>query len=249
MVGPMPDTFRNTHSRLPLYQQLRDHILSNIAAGHWPPGEAIPTESALTRHYGVAIGTVRRAVDTLVQEGLLERSQGRGTFVRRPDFDRTFLRFFRQRLEEGAPEVPEGRVLSRTRQAATSDVAAALGCTTGDDVIHLVRLRLIDDTPLLLEDIWLPLPLFEPLLELPFPALGPLLYPIYEKRCGCIVASARETLTIGEADVDTAHRLAIGEGDPVAIIERLATGYDTTPLELRRSRGAARTFRYQIDIH
>ncbi|HAW23394.1 MAG TPA: GntR family transcriptional regulator, partial [Pseudomonas sp.] len=82
--------------RLPLYQRLREEMLAKIAAGEWTPGAPIPTEAELTRHYGVAIGTVRKAVDTLVNEGLLLRSQGRGTFVRRPNFDASLARFFRQ---------------------------------------------------------------------------------------------------------------------------------------------------------
>ena len=80
--------------RLPLYQRLRDEMLEKITLGEWHPDEAIPPESELTRTYGVAVGTVRKAVETLVAEGLLERNQGRGTFVRRPSFDASLFRFF-----------------------------------------------------------------------------------------------------------------------------------------------------------
>ncbi len=73
--------------RLPLYQRLKDEMLDKIADGTWLPDQAIPTEAELTRHYGVAVGTVRKAVDMLVAEGLLQRIQGRGTFLRRPNFD------------------------------------------------------------------------------------------------------------------------------------------------------------------
>ena len=73
--------------RLPLYQRLRDEMVGKISAGEWRPDQPIPTETELTKIYGVAIGTVRKAVDIVVAEGLLERSQGRGTFIRRPSFD------------------------------------------------------------------------------------------------------------------------------------------------------------------
>ncbi len=62
----MSTTALGQDERLPLYQRLRDEMLGKIAAGEWLPGEAIPTEAELTRQYGVAIGTVRKAVETLV---------------------------------------------------------------------------------------------------------------------------------------------------------------------------------------
>ncbi|RYP57051.1 hypothetical protein DL771_011514 [Monosporascus sp. 5C6A] len=65
--------------RLPRYQQLRDDLAAQIAQQHWRPGDAIPTEAELAKTYNVAVGTVRKAVDVLVAEGLLERFQGRGT--------------------------------------------------------------------------------------------------------------------------------------------------------------------------
>ena len=70
-------------NRLPRYQRLRDELASKIAARRWQPGEAIPTEQELAQSFDLAVGTVRKAIDLLVAEGLLERYQGRGTFVRR----------------------------------------------------------------------------------------------------------------------------------------------------------------------
>ena len=75
-----------------------------------------------------------------------------------------------------------------------------------------------------------------------------MLYPFYEEQCGQLIASARETLTIESADADTADILGITPGQPVVAIERIALGYDGTPLEYRLSRGAAEGFRYQIDL-
>jgi GntR family transcriptional regulator len=81
--------------RLPLYQRLRDDLLRRIAEGEWSPGDAIPTEAELTHTYELATGTVRKAIDMLVAEGVLTRSQGKGTYVRRPNFNTSLFRFFR----------------------------------------------------------------------------------------------------------------------------------------------------------
>jgi GntR family transcriptional regulator len=98
------------------------------------------------------------------------------------------------------------------------------------------------------EEIWLPLARFVPFLAINLEDIGPLLYPTYEKLCGEIVASAKETLTVETADSKYAGLLGLDAGTPVVVIERLAFGYDRKPIEWRRSRAPASTFRYQIEI-
>jgi len=67
----------------PLWQQLADILRAKIKSGELPPGRIMPSESTLMQEHGLARGTVRKAIDALVQEGLVNRVQGRGTFVRR----------------------------------------------------------------------------------------------------------------------------------------------------------------------
>lgn len=244
----MSANFLNSDERLPLYQQLRDEILAKISAGEWLPGKPIPTEAELTRRYGVAVGTVRKAVETLVAEGLLERSQGRGTFVRRPDFHGSFFRFFRQVSSSGQQQVPKSRVLSQQQEKADERVSRALALDLEAAVIRLDRLRVLESGGLIREQIWLPEHRFAPLLDIEPEQFGNLLYPFYEQRCGQIVASAQETLSVEAADAGTAEAIGIAPGEPVAVIERVALGYDRSPLEYRLSRGAATHFRYRIEI-
>lgn len=234
--------------RLPLYQRLRDDMLAKITAGEWQPGIAIPTEAELTRHYGVAIGTLRKAIDTLVNDGLMKRSQGRGTFIRRPEFDGSLFRFFRQLDAQGDRRVPGSRILFRTLEPAEPDVAKALALPTSSEVVCLKRVRDLDGQSVYLEEIWLPASRFKTLMSIELEDFGNLLYPFYEEQCGQLVGSASETLTVELASADAALTLDIGEGQPVVMIERIARGYDGIPLEFRRSCGSAATFRYQVDI-
>lgn len=69
-------------NRQPLYQQVRQILLKTIQSGEWKPGEKIPIEPVLAQQVGVSIGTLRRAVETLVNDGILLRREGAGTFVR-----------------------------------------------------------------------------------------------------------------------------------------------------------------------
>ncbi|ARU87776.1 GntR family transcriptional regulator [Pseudomonas sp. M30-35] len=234
--------------RLPLYQRLRDEMLAKISSGEWRPGEPIPTEAELTKVYSVAIGTVRKAVDTLVIDGLLQRSQGRGTFVRRPDFNSSFFRFFRQVNSSGEHQVPQSRIVSLCLEQAPEAVVEALKLDTADAVIRMQRIRMADGRAVFSEDIWLPASRFAKLLEVDPHNFGNLLYPFYEEQCGQLVASAKETLTVEPGDALTSAALGVDAGMPIVVIERIALSYDNTPLEYRISRGAADTFRYQIEI-
>ncbi|SFU76142.1 GntR family transcriptional regulator [Methylobacterium sp. 174MFSha1.1] len=239
---PQPDL------RLPLYQRLRDEIAHQIARNVWRSGEPIPTEAELAATHGVAIGTVRKAIDVLVADGLVERQQGRGTFVRRPRFDRSLFRFFRHLGPDGGQVVPEGRILSRAVRPAPAPVREALALDAGAETIRLTRLRLLQERPILSEEIWLPAERFAPLLAAPLPEIGDLLYPAYERLCSEIVARAEETLTVACATPADGDCLGIPEGAPVVVVERLAFGFDGRPIEWRLTRGAATDFRYRIDI-
>jgi GntR family transcriptional regulator len=234
--------------RLPRYQRLRDEMVALIAARHWRPGESIPTEQALAKSYDVAVGTVRKAVDLLVAEGLLERFQGRGTFVRRASFDSSLFRFFRFQTRQGERRIPESRILRREVVDAPSAVAATLQISSTARVIQMSRLRLIDDVPMLAEEIWLPYVRFVAFAEMDLNEVGDLLYPVYETQCNQVVASATETLTVEAIGPLHARLLRIEPGTPAVVIERLAYGYDRQPLEWRRSRGPASEFIYQAEI-
>jgi GntR family transcriptional regulator len=234
--------------RLPRYQRLRDELAAQIAEHRWRPGEAIPTEQELARTYDVAIGTVRKAVDVLVADGLLERFQGRGTFVRRASFDGSLFRFFRFQSKRGERRIPASRILIREVTSAPSAVAATLQIEPHAEVIHMSRLRLIDDMPMLAEEIWLPYERFAAFATLELDEIGDLLYPVYETHCNQVIASASETLTVETIDPMHARMLRVEPGTPVVVIERLAYGYDRRPLEWRRSRGPASEFIYQVEI-
>ena len=238
----------SSDERLPLYQRLRDELARQIADNRWRPGEAIPTEAVLSTEYGLSVGTVRKAIDMLVGERILERQQGRGTFIRRPQFHSSLFRFFRFQTLAGERQMPESQVLEIEPVNAPSAVAHMLGLPAQAPVIRLLRLRVLAAQPLLVEEIWLPRERFQAILGIDLNREGPLLYPIYEELCGQVVASAEETLTAESVSQAHAALLGVEPGSPVVVIERLARNYAGEPLEWRRSRGHASHFRYSVDI-
>ncbi|MCA0423754.1 MAG: GntR family transcriptional regulator [Proteobacteria bacterium] len=230
---------------LPLYRRLYETFARRIAAGDWKPGDGLPAETGLAKIYRIAPGTVRRALDDLALNGLVERRHGLGTFVRRPNFDNAMLRFFRFRDKDGNAFLPESRIVSRKLVSTPPKVARQLGLTD-PLVIKMVRHRLWDGVPRLVEDIFLPQDRFKPLLSVSEEMIGPLLYPAYEQLCGQVVFAIEEDISIADVTVDDAADLGLQTGDLTVSVERIARNATATPIEWRISRGEARRFRYQL---
>ncbi len=244
----MSITLLKGDERLPLYQRLADLLRNEIKSGARKPGDRLPSENIIAEDYGLAPGTARKALAELVNDGILERVQGRGTFVRRPSFDQSLFRFFRFRSKGSGQEVPKSRIRSRSVKPFPDHVADKLAQPRKSDGIQMSRLRIIDGAPVVLEEIWLPLEPFRAFLEIKTDDLGDLLYPVYDACCEQVVARAEEILTAEAAGKDAARLLNIAVGEPIMVVDRLARGFDGCPLEWRRSRGPAKLFHYQIEI-
>src|SRR5690625_1490006 len=78
----------------PLYHQLKRIIEKKIESGEWGPGDKISSEHELKNKYKISRNTVQKALDELVQEGVLERKQGRGTFVSKPRIKQSLTSFY-----------------------------------------------------------------------------------------------------------------------------------------------------------
>lgn len=243
----MIQQIQSTDDRLPAYVRLRDTLAARIASGEWGTDQPIPAETSLARDYGISVGTVRKAVDGLVEEGLLERRQGSGTYVRRPSFDATLFRFFQIRDVGGGPStIPSSRLLSRALTKAPAEAAAALGTK---EVIKIVRVRSLSEQPILYEEIYISSHLFAGFESLPQDELGPLLYPIYFDSFGVLVKSATDDLSFDTATREVASKLGIAHRDPIAVIRRTARGIDGKAVEWRIARGSAARFNYRSEIH
>lgn len=232
------------------YGQLAHVWRQRIVSGEWPAGSAIPAESELARSTGVALGTVRQALSVLVAEGLLERLHGRGTFVTRGLAQASMLRFFRfGATPEGSDSaVPRSHILKRRVVNASLEQAALFGLGDSAHVLRLGRLRVLADRPVLLETIWLPLPAFEPLVELPNADWDDLLYPMYSKRCGSTIVRAVDDISFDALDASQARALETEQGAPCVRVERRAFDLAGRCVELRTTLGNARDFRYRAEI-
>lgn len=235
--------------RLPLYARLRDVLATQVAELVWKVDEAIPTESELSSEYGVSVHTVRKAVEQLVNEGLLERRHGSGTFVRRPSFHNSLFRWFNfeDTSQSGHKTVPESRLLSRVVEPAPLDLVPDTKFLRSAEVIHIERIRLWGGEVLMLEDIYLSHPKFEAVLKDEEHEIGPLLYPYYERRFSRLVTGVEDEISVGLANDRLASVFSVEVGAPVVQIDRLSKSADGV-LEVRRAYGRGDRFRYRVKM-
>jgi GntR family transcriptional regulator len=233
--------------RLPRYLKVRDFVAQAITRCEWNPGDAIPTEAQLAKMHEVSVGTVRKAMDLLVAEGLVDRMHGKGTFVRRSGFATPLFRFFGHLSQNGTILVPDGRVVERRRMTPPPEARAALELKAGQDGIRMKRVRSRDDHIFLAEDIWVGADRFEGLLDIPADAFEPLLYPAYETHFRTVVVRVEENLSLAN-DAIMAKRLGVMEDTMLMEIKRLAFAKDGTPVEWRRSYCRALDFQYKVVV-
>ncbi|HEY4276172.1 MAG TPA: GntR family transcriptional regulator [Rhizomicrobium sp.] len=233
--------------RLPRYLKVRDFIAQAITHGEWSPGDAVPTEAQLANMHQVSVGTVRKAMDLLVAEGLIDRVHGKGTFVRRSGFATPLFRFFGHLSQNGTILVPDGRVIDRRRMNPTPEARAGLELKLGQEGVRIKRVRMRDEKIFLVEDIWVSADRFEGILDIDAQEFEPLLYPAYEKYFKTVVVRVEENLCIAH-DAGMAKRLGVLDNTMLMEIKRTAFANDGQPVEWRRSYCRAVDFQYRVVV-
>ncbi|MBR0555771.1 phosphonate metabolism transcriptional regulator PhnF [Ciceribacter sp. L1K23] len=144
-------------SDMPIWQQIRDHILGLIEGGILRPGSQLPGETHLAASLGVTRITLRQALQQLQNEGHLTARKGVGIFVRSPPaiFSVRDGHPFRENIEtHSAPITTDTRFIRR--EAASHELAERLRIGEGAEIIHLRRLRLLGDQPVYVNDKYFP---------------------------------------------------------------------------------------------
>ncbi len=214
----------------PLYNQLKESIVSDISAGRYAPNQRLPSERELSAHYNVSRMTVRQALLELARDGMIYTRTGKGTFVAEPKIDqrlRTLSGFTQDVNARGGR--PSSRVLEFKIFPATPDVAAALRLAPGTEVFMLTRLRLADSTPLALETAYLPVQLFPGLLDHDFTVES--LYSVLENEYNCALTQAEQTIEAALAGKREAELLEVVSPAAIFKMQRMTMTSDGFPVE------------------
>ncbi len=157
-------------SKDPIYLQLAEIMRERIFTKQWTAGSKIPSEHELMSVFGVARGTVRKALKSLVEEGLLVQVRGSGTYVAEPGISHPAgVRplSFADSLHEQGKEF-ETHVLEQRVTPASAEVAAELGIEPGVESMFMRRVRTVDGEPIMCQESWLNLPECPGLLDIDY---------------------------------------------------------------------------------
>ncbi|HJP05946.1 MAG: GntR family transcriptional regulator [Acidiferrobacteraceae bacterium] len=216
----------------PLYEQVKETLLARLAGDYWRPGALLPSEPKLAGEFGVSQGTIRRALDDLVSQGLLARYQGRGTAVT----EHTPFGFFHLFREDGTRELPESKTLRISVNPPSRAERDALELASGKKVIRIQRVRYLNLEPKIFETICISHDLFSGLAKMATRDLPNTVYNYYEQKFGVPIVGKRERLRAAAATQDEARYLHIEIGAPLLEIECIAYSHRSQPIEWRISR-------------
>ncbi|GII56561.1 GntR family transcriptional regulator [Planotetraspora thailandica] len=215
----------------PLYQRIAEDLRRRIARGDLPVGSPLPSESQLCEEWAASRGPVRQALSALRAEGLIGGGRGRPPIVRTsqvPQPFQTLLSFSRWARSLG--RTPGQRTLEIARRPARQEVADALAIDEGDFVVELVRLRLLDDRPTMVERTTFVESVGRLLLSFDFDPDKRSIY-AYLADQGVDLSVARHVFDAVAADPTDASLLEIPEGAPLLRERRRAGSASGEPYE------------------
>lgn len=225
----------------PKHTQLSD-VLASLATTDLGPGAAIPSERDLMATYDVSRATVRKAIDSLVAGGLLQRVQGKGTFVARPRLEsHLHLASFSEEMRRRGL-TPSSRLMLVDEERPPAEVVKALRLGARGTAWRIDRVRLADDQPMAIEQGWYPRAV---LPDLDTADLTGSIYTLLADRYGLVIDTAEQTLWGESAEGATARRLEAPLHTPLLVFRRVSSAAGK-PVEYVVSR--YRGDRYQVHM-
>ncbi|WFE21314.1 GntR family transcriptional regulator [Solwaraspora sp. WMMD937] len=215
----------------PLHAQVSERIRTRILSGEWPPHYRLRSEPELAVELGISRGTLRRAIATLIRDGLLVQVQGRGTYVTSTAIEPSIAQKLTTLSEDFARQgvTVSTQVQSHEVMAAPSPVAALLDLRPGQSVLRLERLRATTDGPVawLVNYVRLDLAPGIEQAELADQSLFGLLENEYRLK----ISTGRRTFSATAATGRVAAALGVPDGFPLLYLEQITYLDDGRPIE------------------
>jgi GntR family transcriptional regulator len=213
-----------------LYGKVEEVLASEIARGDHQPGDRLPSEDELLARFGVSRITVRRAIQNLIQRGMVEIRRGRGTFVLAPKVlqELTKLTGFVEDMDTHGRKA-SARVVSQGVVAASSRVARHLDISTGTRVMRIERVRLADSVPMSFDETYLPLEIGRKIVRNDLRVMP--IFTLLEEKYGIPLTEAEYSLEAAAASAHVANALSVPEGSPIFRIERTSFTTEGKPID------------------
>jgi GntR family transcriptional regulator len=218
------------------YQEVKQKITNDLVSGRYFMGQALPAEKDLAKELKVSIGTLRKAVDELVADGIVIRRQGKGTFIAEHDEQRLLYYFFHVIKHDAKHKIyPKIELVSFLNASANAEEAEKLRIKDGAHVWRIINRLFLDDSCVLVDHISLSKERFPNLTRSTFQNRKATIYQLYQDLCGQTVVRTSERLRASSVNKQYAEWLHLKVGSPVITIRRLALGIQNEPIEWRIS--------------
>lgn len=216
----------------PLYHQLADTLRTRILTGSYAADAKIPSEAELQEDTGLSRSTVRKALDMLVDEGLIQKERGKGAFVASDVHshanDLLFSSFTAMMERQGSTVTT--KVVDAAFSAAPGGVASFLHIAAGEDAVKLTRLRYVDDEPFCVETTYLP-PRFAELID---ETTECSLYQALRERFHELPGRGHKTFEVCYATPAEAFLLDVKRGDALMLVIDFVQDSDGAPLHVSK---------------
>jgi len=222
-----------SNPHLPLYAQVENVIIDRIANGSLAPGSRLPSEDSLVQEYAVSRTTIRAAIQSLVQRGLVEIRRGKGTYVTQPKITQelTELTGFVEDMQALGRQ-PTAKVLHQQIVAANQVVARRLALPQGTPVVRIQRVRLADSMPLSYDETYLLKELGEMVIADNLDTEP--IFSLLEQKYNTPLVEAEYQLEAVCADATVATALRIGVGSAIFLIERTSYSIGHRPVDYEK---------------
>jgi GntR family transcriptional regulator len=230
------------HPYMPRYIVIERALRGRI--GELRPGDPLPSDAQLAAEWRVSRMTARNAMSRLVDEGLVVRESGRGSFVAEPPAHRranSLMGFSSEMRRIGRS--PNSRVLARELRPATAAEAAALRLEGGQVILFLRRIRMADGESIAIESVAIPEPYAGAAIDADLERGS--LHEAFDA-AGFVPSSGTARITAEAATERDAELLGVPEHSPLLVERRVILDERGRPLEWTESRYAAE--RYALDV-
>ena len=230
-----------------LYKQIKERLEQEIRDRRWKPGESIPTEPELMELYQVSRTTIRQAVSLLEQEGLLERHQGRGTFVCRPKMLESLanLRGFAEEVARKGYN-QSSIVLFWLKKQTLFFENGKLNLDKNDRILLVERIRFMDEVPVAVERTCWPEDIGAVFQKYDLNVIN--FYEILEKN-GIYLKKSREIIGAVNASIYEAELLGVEYGMALLEMSRTTTDVNGRVIEYARTRYRSDYYNYEIELN
>lgn len=234
------------HSPTPLHHQIKVAVLQGIEQGWLRPGSQLPRERHLAEALGVSLAPVRQAMVDLTKEGYVDRTRGKGTFVReRKMVEKIQIlgSFHGSMRQQGL--APRVRVLTSTVEVAPDHVSEALRLRGRREAWCLRRLAVLDDVPVAALTAWLPARFQKGMSghDLGEGSLYDALAAVHDLE----MTSADNLVEVGRAGLDDADLLELTPGSPLLEVTGVTRDQKDRPVEYSRVLYRPEHFRFAIE--